>query len=386
MAIKDQCEKCRNYKSCQESKDFNGLSCPNYSKHIDLAKTDDNTTSEKPVDKDAGVVSPNVEYPDPNQNIEGWLVFFLFSIGLGGLLSALIPIFTYNVSEYDGSHLLALTDVMLGVMLLALSCYTIFSFTKRKPNAVFLGKMYVITVFVTNVISLLGGEFEATGLGSLAQIIRGLIWGIIWYLYLTFSTQVNEIIPKSYRKVLNRDYYIIAAFVIVPLLFLGLGIGELTRNNQNREAEFIASSNLAYNEYTDGRVIFTKPFGYTCEKHEIEDPRITIFNLVYNDEATITICSDYDSDITTSNFNSYWENWNDESLDGIKYQEVANEKKDVNGNPYYIRSVKYHTENPIRWHFVQLFNTKTGKVCIISYYHVEGHESCLDELLASIKF
>jgi hypothetical protein len=386
MAIKDQCEQCRIYKVCSETNEFNGMTCPNYSRRINLTKAEDNTTSDKFEENKTEVVSPLVELPDPNQSIKGWLVFFLCSIGLGGVISAVFPIFTYNVSEYGESHFFAIGDVVLGVLLLALSCYTIYSFSKRKPNAVFLGKMYVIIVFATNVISLIGGEFETTGLGSLTQVVRGLIWCVVWYLYLTFSTQVKEIIPKSYRKVFNRDYYIIAAFVVVPLLFIGLGIGELTKNNQESEAEFIATSNLAYNEYTDSRMIFTKPLGFTCEKYEIENPKITIFNLEYNDEATVTICSDYDSDISASNFNFYWKNWNDESLEGVKYQEIINEKKGINGNPYYIKSVKYHTENPLRWHFVLLFNTKTGKVCVVSYYHIEGHESRLNELLESIRF
>ena len=174
MAIKDQCEKCKSYTSCSESKEFNGLSCPSYSKRIDLEKPQDNKASEKLEENKTEVVSTGVELPDPNQSIQGWLTFFLFSIGLGGIISAIFPIATYNVAEYDGSHFLALTDVALGIMLFALACYTIYSFAKRKPNAVFLGKMYVITVFATNVLSLIGGEFEETGLGSMAQVIRGL--------------------------------------------------------------------------------------------------------------------------------------------------------------------------------------------------------------------
>ena len=82
MAIKDQCEKCKSYTSCSESKEFNGLSCPSYSKRIDLAKPEDNKTSEKLEENKTEVVSTNVELPDPNQSIQGWLTFFLFSIGL----------------------------------------------------------------------------------------------------------------------------------------------------------------------------------------------------------------------------------------------------------------------------------------------------------------
>ncbi len=386
MAIKEQCKQCRSYTVCSENSEFNGVSCPNYSRRINLTKTEDNVANEKLEDNNAEVVSTSVILPDTNQSIKGWLTFFLFSIGLGGIINAIFPIATYNVAEYSGSHFLALTDVVLGIMMLLLASYAIYSFVKRKPNAVFLGKMYVIIVFATNFLSLLGGEFEETGFGSITQVIRGLIWGVIWFLYLTFSKQVKEIIPKFYRKILNRDYYIIAAFVFIPLLFMGLGVGDIAKNSYKSETEFMASSKLEYNEYTDGRIIFTKPLGYICEKHEIKDPKITLYSLELEDQATITICSNYDSDVSTSNFISYWKNWEDESLEDIRFREIVNEKRSINGNPYFIKTVEYQTEVPITWDFALLFNTKTGKVCLISYYRVKQSESCFNELLSSIRF
>ena len=92
MAIKDQCEKCKSYTSCSESKEFNGLSCPSYSKRIDLEKPQDNKASEKLEKNKTEVVSTNVELPDPNQSIQGWLTFFLFSIISPFLMSFFIII------------------------------------------------------------------------------------------------------------------------------------------------------------------------------------------------------------------------------------------------------------------------------------------------------
>ena len=134
--IKEQCEQCkRNNTDCQENIEFNGLSCEQYAKRINLEKSEKNETPD-----DSNVIQQNqetsatIEYPDPNYSIHGWLTFFLFSIGLGGLISALYPIFTYNIAEYDGNHFLAISDVVLGVMLLILACYTIYSFCKRKSK------------------------------------------------------------------------------------------------------------------------------------------------------------------------------------------------------------------------------------------------------------
>lgn len=389
MAIKDQCEQCRKYStSCTENIEFDGMSCSQYAKRIDLEKRE-NTDSDE-INNSCVATNCNeeiIDYPNPDDSIRGWLWFFLFSIGLGGLLSAIIPIASYNLQEYGGSHILAMTDVVFGVMLLLLAIYTIYSFVKRKPNAVFLAKMYTIAVFVSNLLSLIsGGEFAESGFGSLAQVVRSLIWGVIWYLYLCFSNQVKEIIPKSYRKVLNRDYYFMGALIFVPILLLGIGIADMQTINQEKEDQFISSNNLSYNEYTDGRIIFTKPDGYTCEKYELENPHIILYDLELGEEAWIRICSDYDTDMSARNFNSYWENWQDESLKNYSQQEICNEKRYINSNPYYIKSVEYNTEIPIIWHYVMLFNSHTGKVCVVSYFQIGENTSCLEDLLSSIRF
>jgi len=72
--------------------------------------------------------------------IHGWLSFFLFSIIVGGLVSAIYPIITFNIEDYSGSYVLGMTDIASGVILFALAIYTLVAFCKRKPNAVFFGK------------------------------------------------------------------------------------------------------------------------------------------------------------------------------------------------------------------------------------------------------
>ncbi|WP_279085606.1 DUF2569 family protein [Bacteroides acidifaciens] len=386
MAIKDQCEQCKKYNdSCTGNIEFNGQSCDLYVKRINLEKAEKEVNQDTTNINQTQIPNPQIDYPDPNEHIHGWLGFLLFSMGLGGLFSAIYPIFTYNVEEY-GSHFLALTDVFFGVMLLALAIYSIYAFLKKKPNAVYLTKVYIIAVFVSNIIVLLSGEFEETGIGSMPRLIRSLIWSIIWFLYLNFSEQVKNIIPKSYRKLFSRDYYITAAFVIVPLFMLGIGIADIQSQHDKIEAQFISSTDLAYNEYTDGRIVFTKPDGFTCEKQEIDDPKIILFDLELSDCAWIRICSDYDSDITAKNFNSYWENWKDSELEEYSYKEILNEKRSINGNPYFIKTIQYETENPIKWHYALLFNTQTGKVCLLSYYQFGNSENYLEVILKSIRF
>jgi len=311
MAIKDQCEQCRKYNSfCTENIVFNGQSCEQYRKRIDLEKKE--YIEDIPVSDsiENTQIDNNIEMPDSNANIHGWLLFMLFSTGVGVVASALIPIYNYNVNEYGGSHILAMVDVLIGIMLLVLSCYTIHAFATRKPNAVFLGKMYTVACFAINLLTLLlnGSELPETGFSSAPQIVRNLMWTIIWFLYLTYSSQVQSIISRSYRKVFSRDYYFMAAFIIIPVLILGIGIGDVQSQHSKKEEEFIKSAKLSHNEYTDGRIIFTKPIGYTCEKQEIKDPRITIFDLNLDERGYIRICIDYETDTSSYNFNSYWKN------------------------------------------------------------------------------
>lgn len=377
MAIKDQCEQCKKYnESCIEPIDYNGMSCDQYDKRINLEKIE-NT-------KDIVGVENKEEHIAYNDiKIHGWLTFFLFSIAVGGLFSAVYPILTFNVTEYDGSHFLAIGDVALGIMLFTLACYVIYSFCKRKSNAVFLAKMYVVVTFTSNSLLLLGGGYEDTGLGSLPQIICSLVWGIIWFLYLSFSEQVQDVIPKSYRKTFSRDYYFMVAFIIIPILCMAIGIGDIFSQRKEQEKEFISTTELNYNEYTDGRIIFTKPDGFTCEKQELEDPKITLFDLE-SEYGYIRIVSDYDTDISVKNFNSYWEEWEDDELKNIAYKEILNEKREINDNPYFIKSVLYKTENPIKWDFAMLFNPQTGKVCVI--HSLQNETQCLEELMKTIRF
>ena len=132
MAIKDQCEQCKKYNdSCTGNIEFNGQSCEQscdlYVNRINLEKAEKEVNQDTTNINQTQIPNPQIDYPDPNEHIHGWLGFLLFSMGLGGLFSAIYPIFTYNVEEY-GSHFLALTDVFFGVMLLALAIYSIYAF------------------------------------------------------------------------------------------------------------------------------------------------------------------------------------------------------------------------------------------------------------------
>lgn len=362
---------------------------------IDLRKHDNNqpipmnnTFSEETGSSEHGVaVQITADYLMENTKIRGWLSFFLFSIIAGGLMSVVLPIVTFNVNEYSGSYLLAMTDVVFGFMLFVLACYTLHSFCKRKSNSVFLGKTYTIAIFLSSLFVIFSGEFETTGFGSLRQIIRSLIWAVIWFWYLCISEHVKEIIPKEYRKSTSKDYYFITGLLVVPILMFGIGVGSVVLSNtQEQTQNFFEDTLLKENEYTDGKVIFACPDSFSCEKQEFTDPVFTFFQLDWDERGSITLFSDYETDYSVKNFNEYWINWQDEEASKYESVNVINEQRIINGHPYFYKVMKYMIEErEVFWRFIIMSDVETGKICLLSCYD-EGYYSYIDEILNTIRF
>ena len=200
------------------------------------------------------------EWLKSNTEIHGWLSFFFFAIILGGIISAIYPIATYNAADYGYNGWLGAVDVFTGLSMLGIAVYTVYAFTHRKPNAVFYGRFYAILVFVTNIISLIGGVDE-NGLQNTTQVVRGIVWGIVWFLYLLFSDQVQEVIPKSFRKVSGIDWGVLIALVGIPFACFFIGLSQLNgivEDRENNETEILSVA-LQDNERTDGKVIFSIP-------------------------------------------------------------------------------------------------------------------------------
>lgn len=318
--------------------------------------------------------------------IHGWLSFFLFSIIVGGLISAIYPIITFDIEEYWGSYVLGMTDIVSGIMLFALAIYTLMAFCKRKPNAVFLGKTYVVLCFASNFLTLLNGEFDENGLGSFKHVFRGVVWGIVWFAYLLNSNQVEEVIPTEFRRILRRDYYVIPLMIVVPVVFLMWGMLDVHRVIDNKSKNFLTEvkANLKENEYSDGRVIFTRPMGFKCSEKKAND--ITIFELESESVGNILVCSDFDTDSSIQNVNSYWNNWEDQEIAKYTGSMVENDTRTINGRLCYVKVKRYEMNGKeLYWRFIMMFDSGSGKVCLVSVYD-GGTEEYLGELLNSIRF
>lgn len=349
-----------------------------------------NTANETVSEAETNIVYSS-EWLKSNTSISGWLSFFLFAIIVGGLISAIYPIATFNVADYANNFCLGAVDIVTGIFMLVVAVYTVFAFTKRKPNAVFWGRTYVILVFLTNIFVLISGSTEDTGLQSASRSFKSAIWGIVWFLYLAYSNQVQRIIPKTFRKASKKDWGILSGIIILPVFLYCVGyaqIASLVNLRSAQEAE-LRKTVLANDERTDGRVIFTIPDGFECESEDVnvEGVDITLFSISNDYIGNGNMCADYDTDKSESNFDDYWENWKDEDASIYGTEDVARGIKQINGNDCLYRVTKHNIDGvDVYWRFYLLFDAETEKVFVASLYDTNISTSYVDELLESVRF
>ena len=331
-----------------------------------------------------------------NKSVKGWLSFFLLTICVGFSISAIIGFKDFSLSDYEGfgntsKYIAAFYDLFFYVFMVILGTYTIISFVKIKPNAVFLGKSYLIVLFVSNLILLLVGEYENSYMGGSLQIGESLISGGIWFSYLCLSEQVKDLFPVKKRVIYKRDKLLLASIIVVIASSLLFGFTKAIFDSLSEEETYKTEFVLSENEYSDGRIAFTKPNAF--EITESVSQEITFFNLEEVENAiSATIVSDYDADDSENNFNDYLDGWTDESLKDFRSTIVDSKKTVLSKNSLYSKTIQYQLEEIIlNWTFLMVFDVETKKVCVISYYYIDGDSNkksnrYLDEIVSSIRF
>lgn len=322
-----------------------------------------------------------------NTNISGWLAFLLFSITLGALASGIYPIVTYNPEDYDNLVILGVIDVFNGLAMLGTGLYTLYAFIQRKPNAVFWLRTYIIMVFVINLFTLeLGAAEEGSIFNSERRMIRSLLWAVCWFVYSFTSKQVQSVIPKPFRRIYEYDWCALGVIVLIPIMLLIIGISQiyLKESSKFETAEMV----IAENERTDGLMIFTVPDGFTCDSRHVESSGedVTLFD-IEGDGASGTMCSAYDTDTTTANFDIYWNAWTEDSFKENPMSDIDHGIKTINGNICKYRITKCLVNDvEVYWFFHLLFDEINGTVCLLSMYDTRDNPEYLDDLLKSIKF
>jgi len=329
----------------------------------------------------------------PKNKRSGWLTFFLFVIGIGGVISPIIGFLTMSLSDYDAGlgHWFSVVGVICDSILLIglafLAFYTIKSFNNYKPNAIALGKAYLIIVFATNLLSLIGGDYQPTGFNSLSHTIARLIGQTAWFLYLSYSKELKFLFPKEKRKLFKRDKIILFSIVFPALIWLLVIFASTFSSNYISQSHMdntaINQNSLSGSEYTDGRIIFEQPDGLTLEKQIYEGH--VYYTLNQEDNISITLYSEYDNNDTEEYFEECMSNWTDETYNEFDYI-VKDEQHFVReGSSYRLKTVQYDSEPPIEWTFVLIFNQETKKCCLLSYYSMIDTDY-LSDLIHSIRF
>ena len=216
MAIKDQCAECCFYnetigicRKIEAEPILDGSSCEVYQKNgIPLEKASACS------DTSHDITDNSIDF-----SIHGWLMFFCFAIGLGSIVTFLWSIGQGDLyQDYGGSIWFKGVDVTIGATGLLIAAYAIFAICKRKKNAVFFAKSYVIMIIVTNLAMLLFNiTDESSYMTSIRRTVSNLVWGVIWILYLIFSEQIKSRFPKNKRKVGIIDWVAVLSMIYIPL-------------------------------------------------------------------------------------------------------------------------------------------------------------------------
>lgn len=320
-----------------------------------------------------------------NTSIKSWLSFFLTIVLLSGIFNAIYPIATQSSSF---SAFLNAVDVILGLLGSGIAIYTVYAFIQRKPNAVYSAIMFVVIMIMTNIIDILGNE----NVIIVIRLIR-ILWGGGLIAFLLNSKQVKEVIPLPYRKLRRLDRGILVVLTIVLIVCASIAFVHKRTITRDREYDEIVMllEDIEDDERTDGRIIFTIPEGFMCELNDSDsedDSATKVFSIV-NDEAGIhsELCSFYDSDTSSDNFEIYWSAWSNVITDEYDYSCEDEGVEFVNGNRCQYKIVKVDVDGiPVYWRFYVMFNSDTGKCCVVSCIDKEASTSYVASLLNSIRF
>lgn len=324
--------------------------------------------------------------PQKDRQIHGWLSFFLFVVGLGAAITVVVSIADFSLDAYDTgggvflAYFIALVDIAYTLGIGGLAIYTILAFLNKRSNAVFLGKSYLIVIFLSNVLLLLGGDYDDYGLGSFPQIMKALIWGVIWFVYLCLSGQVSDLFPKEERKILSRDKYIVGSLMLTPVILWGILLLAYFGNVQTP-----MNVSLEHGEYSDGTVVFHAPENALCEKTDTLGSVYHSFAI--GDSIWGTVMGVYDTNTSEEYFKECVDSWRDAELDGYDFSVIDIHKEVINASIMRMQSVKYETRPSLIWQFSILFSPETGKACIVSLYSTtEEIGNIMNVLISSVRF
>lgn len=343
------------------------------------------------------------EWLKENTSIGGWLTFFLFSVGLSGITSLVMFFLQSKVEVYGDSTFLFYADALFILASVCLAGYIIYAFINRKPNAVFWARIYLAFLIINHVLTFIGESTDGPATGAYPYSIRAAVICVIWLFYTVYSSQVEEIIPKEFRRISKHDWIVFGSWVFFYILTFVIGF--MTELNKYSEPSALTTQetlssnqtfltkldNLSENQRSDGTIIFKVPQSFVANTLSWEKENTgkhAYFELDNEKEGIMCqVFSDYDTNDSQSNFNSYWKNWKDDSGRTTNFKVIDEGKKLINGNKCFYKITRFSYDGVMGyWNFLLLFDKETGKVALIQSFDDKPDGDYIDELLYSIEF
>ena len=336
------------------------------------------------------LVELTADYLKSTTRISGWLTFFLTIVSFGGLVNAILPFVRFSLADAGYIYKLAIVDPLLGLMLLSVAGYTVYAFNERKPDAVFMAKIYIGAVFLSTLLELMlaeAGLLQVKSELGKGGIILSLIYQSIWFAYLCWSEQVMTVIPVNYRKLTKFNYWAAALLFGLPTLLLSWTIIEARVEDNAHQKEIAANMQkitLQDDERTDGIIVFKIPSGFRCEK-EVEQ-NTTAFTLTgRGGDNSIMVVSEYVSHYPVSFFDDYWDAVNSSAkyYDNNVVKNCSFKVNDYNGH---CRVVKYNSSLFKKYcRMYMLVDTRKDRMSVVIGFD-DGDDYDFKKVLKSIKF
>lgn len=217
MAVKEQCEQCGYYcmssELCEKTENepsFDGLFCDLFKKKTTLIEKTLTLRTTQSSENNIGNV---------NNPVRGWLLLFCILTCLGGFISLIYNVLLGGIyNDYGGSFWFRAANDSLWLIGMIIAIYSVYAISKRKHNAVFIARTYMVMLVAAYIIIHLP-PFSDEDTLIIGTIINP-TWSIIWFLFLTFSKQVKERFPKDERRVAVKDWVKILSMIYIPLFCL----------------------------------------------------------------------------------------------------------------------------------------------------------------------
>lgn len=150
-------------------------------------------------------------------SIRGWLLFFFITAIIGAIKGVITTITLYDSTSMN----LSIADLATSVCSLILIIWMIAAFVRRDRNAVSIAMALLGFDIAYGILTLALSAVAIFDPYELVKIgMHSILYGIIWMLFITNSTQVAERIPSWYRRPSYIAMAIAVGVVIVNAIIL----------------------------------------------------------------------------------------------------------------------------------------------------------------------